>query len=178
MKIARLATALVAMLIVLAGCSVEEIVGPPNCSGSRSGLIAAQSVPTATLLPCFGDLPPGWEVESVDITQAGTKVVLDSDRAGLGAARLEFVAECDIGDAISEPSEKYPMTERFDSVELAPRFRGDRYYLFDGGCVWWHFDFDAGVLSAMSIELGNSLMLIDRQAYNDSFRDTFIDEDL
>ena len=171
------------LMAALAACSVPETIGHPSClgdgdGGASSGLIAAQSVPTATLLPCFDDLPAGWEVDSVDITQAGTTVVIDSDRAGFTAASLRFLSECDVGDAIATPSD-YDRTERFELIrQVSPRFQADRFYLFEGGCIWWHFDFDVGVPSAMSVELGNSLRFIDRTEFNDALRLTFVDEDL
>jgi hypothetical protein len=179
----RTITISLCLMAALAACSVSETIGHPSCFGdghgdASSGLIAAQSVPTATLLPCFDDLPAGWEVNTVDITQAGTTVVIDSDRAGFTAASLRYLSECDVGDAIATPSDD-DRTERFELIrQVSPRFQEDRFYLFEGGCIWWNFDFDVGVPSAMSVELENSLQLIDRDDFNDGLRESFVDEDL
>ncbi len=169
------------LMAALAACSVRETIGHPGCPGASdasSGLVAAQSMPTATLLPCFNDLPAGWEVRTVDITHDGTTVVIDSDRAGFSAASLRFLGECDVGDAITTPSDD-DRTEGFELIrQESPHFQADRFYLFEGGCIWWQFDSDVGVPSAMSVELGNSLRFLDRNEFNDSFRESFIDEDL
>lgn len=166
-------------LVVGTGCSVSETLGAPHCDASASSaLISGQSVPTASLVACFDTLPTGWEVATVDIGHEGTTVVFDSDRAGMSAARYRFTKSCDIGDA-TQTSTEFERTTRYEWIlEVAPRFRGNRYYRFDGGCVTWEFDFDADAPAAMAVELGNSLQFIDRDAVNRNLRDTFVDADL
>ena len=104
--------------------------------------------------------------------------MLDSDRAGISAAVLNFFESCDVGDAVPTPTDRVD-TERFELIErLTPSFRASRYYRFEGGCLWWHFDFDRDVPSALSIELDNSVVLVPRQEVNDNLRETFLDEEL
>lgn len=167
------------LFALLAGCSVRETLYGPSCSGPTSALIAAQSVPTAQLLPCFEQLPTGWEMATVQINQGGTHVMLDSDRAGESAAEFNFAATCDVPpQAVSTPSERAG-TQRFDVIErVTPSFRAMRYYVFDGGCVWWRFDFDRNVRSALSIELDNAVMFLERHVVNDNLREDFVDADL
>ena len=174
------------ILALLTGCSVRETLDAPACLTGSSGLITAQSVPGATLVPCLDPLPTGWDVETVQIDQDGTKIVMDSDRAGDAAAVFRFVADCDVGPAISTPTDQVESvtsqridTQRFDHVEeVSPSFREDRYYLFDGGCVWWRFDFDQHVTSTLSVDLGNSLRFITRTALNVNVRESFIDAEI
>ena len=167
------------LLALVVGCSVRETLYGPSCSGRTSALIAAQSVPTATLLPCFEELPAGWEMASVQVNQAGTHVMLDSDRAGESAAAFNFAATCTVAPgAVSTPSDRAG-AERFDLIErVTPSFRAMRYYVFEGGCVWWRFDFDRDVPSALSIELDNAVMLLERHVVNDNLREDFVDADL
>jgi len=175
---ARIAPALlgiIALAPLVSACSVSDTLVTPYCGGDTSALIAAQSVPTAQLLPCFAPLPAGWERSSVDITHDGTVVKFDSDRAGLAAARFEFTESCDPGDAVATPTE-YVETRRFELVhEVSPGFRAERFYVFEGGCVTWEFDFSDAAPSAMSVELGNTLQLLDRDAVNDELRRDFLD---
>ena len=164
--------------LVAAACSVEETLSLPDCFSGGTGLIVAQSVPTADLVPCTTGLPDGWAVDSVTINQDGTLVRLDSDRAGSGAARLEYAAQCDLEEAISVPSDQEG-AERFELIrQIESGFKASRFYVFPGGCVWWEFDFDQGVSSALSIELGDRLVLMTREALNDNIREDFIDEEL
>ncbi|MCH7789662.1 MAG: hypothetical protein IH940_09490 [Acidobacteria bacterium] len=164
-------------LFGLAACSVDEALIAPECDGG-SGLIAAQSVPSAQLLPCFDSLPDGWSYATVHIDQNGTKVRLDSDRAGESAAVLSFDEQCDIGDAVAVPS-NFDGADRFDAIErVQPGFRSRIYYRFDGGCVSWEFDFDSGTSATESIALEESLSLLTRESVNEGLRESFIDEEL
>lgn len=161
-----------------AGCSIDEAMPPPRCEGNSSGLIVAQSVPTASMVPCLLRLPDGWTIASVSVDQERTVVRLDSDRAGEGAAVLRLVAACDASDAVPVPTDQ-PGASRFDEIErLEPGFRARRYYLFDGGCVTWSFDFDSGVLSTESVAVGDALLLVSRDEINESIRESFVDEEL
>lgn len=169
-------------LLVVAGataCSVSDVLGLPSCNEESSTvLISAQSVPTAQLIFCFEPIPTGWEVDTVDITHEGTVVVFDSDRAGGRAAVLRYESECDVGDATSTPTE-FADTVRFEWVlELEPRFRANRYYRFEGGCVTWEFDFDPDAPAAMAVELGGTMQFVGRQEVNDAVRREFVEEDL
>jgi hypothetical protein len=168
---------LAVLVFTVAACSVEDVMTAPDCQSGGSILISAQSVPTADLLPCFNPLPPGWEIVQVQITQDGTKVQLNSDRAGQGAASLHFEDSCDTGGAALVPSDQAG-AERYELIEsVAPDFRGQRFYVFPGGCVWWDFDFSADASASLSIELGDALTLVTRLALREDISETFIDED-
>lgn len=174
------ATALVALAtaVPISGCAVEEMLPAPSCADGNSALIAAQSVPTASMVPCLGRLPAGWTVAAVRIDEGGTTVELDSDRAGVDAAELHYRAECDVSGAVATPTD-LPPADRFDAIEqVAPRFRGARHYVFPGGCVSWTFDFDTGVTATEAVAIGEALELWSRAELNESIRENFIDEDL
>lgn len=159
-------------------CSVENSQPMPACSTGGTANIGAQSVPTAALVPCLDPLPAGWEADYVRIDQDGMVVRFDSDRAGDDAAIFHYTATCDIGNAVSSPSEQEG-ADRFEEVErIEPGFRARRYYVFDGGCIWWEFDFDPGATAALAIDLGDRLQTITRDDLNDIVRESFIDVEL
>jgi hypothetical protein len=159
-------------------CSIEDAQPAPDCIEGNTVNLGAQSVPTAQLVPCFDTLPDGWDVDNVRIDQDGTEVRFDSDRAGDDAAVFHYTASCHIGDAVSARSE-HDAADRFDHIEqVAPSFRAQRYYVFEGGCIWWEFDFDDDATAALSIELGERLSTITRERLNEIFRESFIDEPL
>jgi hypothetical protein len=169
---------LLAGCLLLVSCSVELTLPPPSCEEAGSGLIVAQSVPEAEFVPCLLELPAGWGVEGVRVDDDGTRVRLDSDRAGEDAAVLYYSEACDPADAVSIPSDQ-PGADRFEHIErLTPGFRADRYYLFDGGCVRWRFDFDDGAPAGLSVQLGSALVLVSRDELNEALRESFIDEEL
>lgn len=167
-----------AIWIVTAACSLEETMPAPSCLDGGSGLVVAQSVPTAELVPCLGSLPDGWSIDGVMIDQDGTIVRLDSDRAGFGAARLLFRRRCGAEGAVPVPSDQGG-ARAFEFIErLQPGFRAARIYRFNGGCVRWEFDFEPDISATLSIDLQARLTLVPRSAINDSIRETFIDEEL
>ena len=169
---------LVVMVLLAGACSVEQAIGAPNCSEGGSALVVAQSVPTASQIPCLDPLPDGWEVATVNVNQDRTVITLDSDRAGDGAAILRFAHRCDITEAVQAPSD-LPAADRYDSItSAAPSFEGARYYVFPGGCVSWTFDFDSGASATEAIAVAGALMLVSREDFNAIIRDSFIDEEI
>ena len=163
--------------VVAAGCSTRQAIDSPSCDGG-STFLAAQSVPSASLSPCFGRLPEGWSFASITIGQAGTTVRLDSDRAGEDAATLRFTDTCEDGNAVAVRSD-LDGAERFDDIErLQPGFRARVFYRFDGGCVAWQFDFDNDASATESVALDSALALVSRDDLNENLRQTFIDEEL
>jgi hypothetical protein len=197
-----------ATLFVLASCSVEQTLPPPNCFTNGTGLIVAQSVRSASQVPCLLDLPTGWAVATVQVNEHHSVITLDSDRAGDGAAVLRLEEACDVTDAVSAPSDLIALgedldidiedneeleklfdsieseappkpAERFDLIErVQPSFRAERFYVFPGGCVSWTFDFDEGTSATESVSIGNALALMSRQKLQDNVREGFIDEEI
>jgi hypothetical protein len=167
-----------AILVGLAGCSVEQTLPPPHCEQDGSGLIVAQSVPTASQVPCLGDLPAGWSVSTVRVNEHHSVITMDSDRAGDDAAVLRFEDTCDVSGAASTPSE-LPPAERFDAIEqVRPSFVARRFYVFDGGCVYWTFEFDSGVSATESVAIGDSLALVPRLQLQQMISESFLDEEI
>lgn len=174
----RLAGFVVGATLATSACAVDQVMPAPSCEEGASGLIVAQSVPTASQVPCLAPMPAGWTVASVRIDQDHTEIRFDSDRAGDDAATLRLDAECDPSDAVSAPSD-LPPAERFDQIlRLAPGFRAARYYVFEGGCVTWRFAFDGDTSATESVAIGEILSLVPRAELNRGIRETFVDEEL
>ena len=172
----RVAVASIAVLVISA-CSVDETLPAPGCNNG-SGLIAAQSVPTAQVIPCFQELPNGWSFDRVHIGQDGTFVRLDSDRAGASAATFRFTTTCEVGDATLtagtfEGTQRYVLQERNRAS-----FRAQVFIVSEGGCVTWNFDFNRGAPGFIAAELQAALGFVLREDLNDNIRETFIDEEL
>ncbi len=174
-KVVRL---LLVLGVVCGACAVEDTLSAPYCEGSGSGLIEAQSVPSAEFIPCITELPPGWTIESVRINQGGTVIRFESDRAGEDAGVFRYEETCEIGEAglvlSAEPAiELYRYNERAE-----PAYRASWYNVFEGGCGWWQFDFLEGVSSRLAHDLAGSLGWISRDDLNANIAETFVDETL
>ncbi len=104
-------------------------------------ILAAQSVPTAALVPCVQLLPVGWSYGPIDIRSGRTRLNLDSDRAGISAVRVTLTERCDTARATEIPTDELG-TRRFEQVDVVtPGFAGTRFYTFPGGCVSYRFRF-------------------------------------
>lgn len=164
--------------LFVASCSVQDSTPLPSCDQGGSVLIAAQSVPGAQMLPCLTQLPLGWEVETVDITQDGTTIRFDSDRAGHHAAELVFDETCDPTGAAQQPNDQEGV-ERFTLTEQAePRLRAKSFHVFEGGCITWSFEFGNDVPRSEINELDETMMLIPRSVVSDGLVESFVDRGL
>ncbi len=136
--------ALVALLLgaALSGCAARyKPALAPGCHKTDTLVLMAQSVPSATLVPCIDALPAGWSFEDLDVRRGTSSFSLDSDRAGHRAVEVRLFPSCRLGRSTEIASDE-PGTRRFERVEsVVGEYRGTRYYVFDGGCVTYRFDF-------------------------------------
>jgi tRNA A-37 threonylcarbamoyl transferase component Bud32 len=104
-----------------------------RCAPHEPLLLMAQSVPTASLVPCIEILPAGWTLGDVVVGSDRSRFTLTSDRGGVLAA--ELTASCDLDGAVELTSER-PGARRFLRVERnAAGVVMTRTYTFPGGCV-------------------------------------------
>jgi tRNA A-37 threonylcarbamoyl transferase component Bud32 len=106
-----------------------------DCGRVEPLLLMAQSVPSATMLPCVPSGLPGWSVAMVAVNNGRSVVTLDHDRAGDGAAVVRLTATCDTSAAVETPSQVQGM-QRYERVDqLSGGYEATWYDRFPGGCV-------------------------------------------
>jgi hypothetical protein len=106
-----------------------------GCTHLQPLWLEAQSVPSASLLPCVASRVPGWKVADVAVNDGRTVITLNHDRAGAGAVVLRLTASCARTGAVEAPSQE-PVARRFVRVErLASEFSATWWDQFPGGCV-------------------------------------------
>jgi hypothetical protein len=106
-----------------------------GCSDLEALWLMAQSVPSASLIPCVQLLPVGWTVADVAVNDGRSVITLDHDRAGAGAVVVRMAAACDPAGAVEIPAPE-PGVRQFARVErLAGEFSATWYDQFPGGCV-------------------------------------------
>ncbi len=136
--------AVVALILVAAtaalpacgsGISRSYIPFCPGASQNGSVLVLiAQSVPSATYIPCVAALPAGWAFGGEDIRS---------------------------GRSPSAPDD--PGLRRFERpTSLPPHYSGLRYYRFPGGCVTYRFAFAPGSSFALALEATDALSFVSR----------------
>ncbi len=133
-----------ALALLLTGCVAPASTSfgqAPACEIGDDGnaadavVLMAQSVPTASRVPCVKGLPLGWHFAGMDARNGAAAFWLDSDRDGLHAIEVQLTGTCDTDGATEIPSDRDGM-RRYELVsQVTPRYQGSRYYLFEGGCL-------------------------------------------
>jgi tRNA A-37 threonylcarbamoyl transferase component Bud32/membrane-associated phospholipid phosphatase len=104
-----------------------------RCEPHEPLLLMAQSVPTASLVPCVEILPAGWTLGDVFVGNDRSRFTLTSDRGGVLVA--ELTASCDLAGSAELTSER-PGARRYLRIERnAAGVAMTRTYTFPGGCV-------------------------------------------
>lgn len=160
-----------ALVVVLSACGI----GPPSattpwCDNEDVLMLEAQSVPTAQFVPCILVLPLSWEASGSDIGDGHSIFALDSDIGGNDAVLVELRERCAVEDYVRVPTDQ-PGTQRYERVErLLEGFRGERLYVFDGGCVRIDIALEAGSTAALVNEASLAIGLVSRSALQEGIR--------
>ncbi len=172
-SVRRVYTALATFIVLLfMGFTAGNVFGttanlPVNaliCGTSRTMLLAAQAVPSASHVPCIDALPAGWRVGRTEIHSGGGSFTLGSDHAGSAAVSLAFAARCDISGA--EPT----VADEFGTKVWE---RGStRYYTYRGGCTTYRFDFVTGAPATVTTEVEQALGFTSRMRLVEHLRET------
>ena len=118
-----------------------ESGGSPSCGTTNSMILMAQSVPTATSLPCVSALPAGWQQGGLHTKRGRSTFWLGFDPDGSRAVEVTLLPPggCATDQAVEVPSEVAGM-RRFERPEtLPPRLHTIRTYVFEGGCVIYDY---------------------------------------
>jgi tRNA A-37 threonylcarbamoyl transferase component Bud32/membrane-associated phospholipid phosphatase len=105
-----------------------------DCDRAEPLWLEAQSVPSASLVPCVRELA-GWRLAGANARNGWSQITLNHDRAGEHAMVVRLTATCDPAGAAELPSphsgvRHYQRTER-----LAGGFAATWHDRFQGGCV-------------------------------------------
>jgi hypothetical protein len=157
---------LVAAAVTLAGasCATVDPVEPICARPADSILVLqAQSVPSATSLPCIAELPIGWRFGGSLVRDDGSTIWLDHDRAGMHAVEVELMASCDVSSAVEVPPapDEVGMRTYQEPHSLEP-FVGTRSLVFDGGCIVYRYRFASDSEPALVIEADSALSTVPR----------------
>ncbi len=134
-------------------------------------VLVAQSVPSATQLPCVESLPAGWEIGGADVRDSGTTFWLDSVVSGMHAVEVSLTETCDTAGA----SEIVPGPDEAGAqVLMLPTsldpFHGRRFIVFEGGCVTYRYSFSAGTPATVALQIDASLSFLPRDAVSHAVR--------
>jgi len=135
----------------------------PGCRDPLRLAIIAQSVPSASYVPCIGGLQPGWEISGFDPAQDGTSFLLSSDRSPGQPVTVRLSAGCRVSGASPAPARAPGVLTYIRLDSISPRFAGTLYDVFPGGCVSYEFDFANGSQIALMEQFEQAIGLYPRQ---------------
>jgi tRNA A-37 threonylcarbamoyl transferase component Bud32/membrane-associated phospholipid phosphatase len=139
-------------------------VGDLACTDLEPQWLLAQSVPSASLVPCLGSLPVGWMVGNVTVNDGRSVIPLNHDRAGTGVLVVRLTAGCDLRGA-TQVSADQPQVRRYQRIQRqAPGFEATHFDLFPGGCVTAQATVPAANRAEITSELATILHYTTRQA--------------
>jgi tRNA A-37 threonylcarbamoyl transferase component Bud32 len=138
-------------------------VGNLACTDLEPQWLLAQSVPSASLVPCLRSLPVGWMMGNVTVNDGRSVISLNHDRAGTGVLVIRLTARCDPRGA-TQVSSNQPQVQRYQRINrLTPRFEATYFDLFPGGCVTARAALPAANRAEVSNELTTILHYATRQ---------------
>ena len=106
-----------------------------GCGDLEPLWLMAQSVPSASLIPCMQLVPFDWKVAEVAVNNGRSVITLDHDRGGRAAMVVRLTAACDLAGATEVTSEQ-PGARRYLRVDRnSTEVSATRAYTFPGGCV-------------------------------------------
>jgi tRNA A-37 threonylcarbamoyl transferase component Bud32 len=168
-SVRRVGLAVVTLLLAVAvfGIAWDTLIGGGDvengpieartlrCAPHEPLLLVAQSVPTASLVPCVENLPAGWSLGDVVVGNDRSRFTMTSDRGGVLV--VDLTASCDLTGAAEVTSER-PGARRYLRLERdAAGVAMTRAYTFPGGCVTQHLVAPAGSQQQLANEASFAL---------------------
>jgi hypothetical protein len=149
--------------------NTEDLVETPlgrndvGCGDLEPLWLLAQSVPSASLVPCVQLLPVGWKVAEVAVNSGRSVLAVDHDRAGKRAVVVRLTSSCDLAGATEVTSEQ-PGARRYLRIDHdAPGFSATRAYAFPGGCITERISAPAASGRQLTTETSSAIGFISRE---------------
>ena len=134
-----------------------------DCADLEPLWLQAQSVPSASLVPCV-ELLPGWAVAGANARNGWSAFTLDHDRAGKRAVVVRLTPACDPAEATEMPSQRSGVRHFERTERSTDRFAATWYDQFPGGCVTSRLDSTSDVDGKFATEAPLILGFATRQA--------------
>jgi len=106
-----------------------------DATPSNGVILMAQSVPSASFVPCLEAMPVGWGFADMEARSDSAAFWLDADRYGMHAIEVRLDESCATDGATEIPSDRPDMRRLELVTQVSPQYVGQRFYLFDGGCI-------------------------------------------
>jgi hypothetical protein len=166
----------VAAAVLAAGCgsAIDNPLGVLPCTPSNTHLdkgmvLMAQSVPTASAVPCMRTELDDWFLDDLDSWDGRTRIEF-SRLIDQVALTIELTATCDRGGATETASEQ-PGTRRFDErIRTGGTYRDRRFYLLPGACLAYTFALTGTGAEEAAEDISRAIGFVSRAQLADQVR--------
>ena len=166
----------IAAAVLAAGCSsaISTPLRVLPCTPSDGQLdkqlvLMAQSVPTASAVPCLRAELDDWFLDDLDSWDGRTRIEF-SRLIDQIALTIELTATCDRGEA-TETTTDQPGTRRFDErIRIGGTYRDRRFYLLPGACVAYEFVLTGTGAEKAADDISSALGFVSRDQLADQVR--------
>ncbi|MDP9219286.1 MAG: phosphatase PAP2 family protein [Actinomycetota bacterium] len=142
-----------------------------GCDQPEPLWLLAQSVPSASLVPCVRSLPTGWAVASAKARNGSAEFTLAHDRVGSRALVVRLTAACDTSGATQQPSDQ-PGARRYERTEPGRSGASAAWHtVFLGGCVTAQLDPTGAANRAFASEAAGVVGFITRHTLDQRLRE-------
>lgn len=152
----------------LSACSAARENEHPVCDVRSPTILMAESVKSATLIPCVRSLPIGWSFSGFGAQDGRAIFTLSSEAAGRDALSVELTSACPASEGSDEARSDEPGTRlRTRTLPSQDQYRARWRYTFEGGCVTYDLTFVSGApVDRLQGEIVRSISFIARSEIN------------
>jgi hypothetical protein len=149
---------------------------PPTCASeeeaSNGVVLMAQSVPTASWIPCLRRALPGdWTFSYLDAHNGSAVFVIKSMHSAEPVA-VNLTRTCDTAGATEVPTDREGLRRLERVTTVSPHYMGRRFYVFDGGCITVVFNLEGGENPSEALALAtDSVGVVSRAFLQDQVRE-------
>ena len=166
----------VAAAVLAAGCSsaISTPLRVLPCTPSDDQLdkrmvLMAQSVPSASAVPCLRAELDNWFLDDVDSWDGRTNIEF-SRLIDQVALEIDLTPTCDRVGA-TETATDQPGTRRFDErIRTGSSYLDRRFYLLPGACMTYKFALTGTGTEAAAQEISGAIGLVSRDRLGDQVR--------
>jgi membrane-associated phospholipid phosphatase len=157
LSIGLLVVALIVLPLIPGLFSTDlPILDEPGCGTDNLMILMAQSVPSATSIPCVESIPVGWKITGVDVSSGQARFRLEADHNRLEVT-LRPPEACTFDERFEIPSDQVGMRRFVQPSQLPPDVRATTAHVFDGGCVTYRYSFEDQLGASLVATLDGAL---------------------
>jgi hypothetical protein len=153
------------LCLVLTGCEKARENSHPICVVRAPTILMAESVKSASMIPCVVALPVGWRFAGFTAEDGRSSFALDSEAGGEDALLVILTADCrDAARAGVAIHGDEPGTDVTQQIRSEDPYEAVRALRFDGGCAVYEMRFASGApVEHLVADVGRAISFIERQ---------------